>query len=229
MDEPKILQDVEHTWTVNDWRTLTRREHGPVFQAGGFPWYVCSSLSRMARGIYLANKTLYSATGAFYSSHMATTLINAQYTSSTASTPTLSPTIGVAASSSHSFCGIPTTPRYMLTMPPTIDSLRKKATGDSLDSSSYGACSTFHGKAAAVPCVRTIPPTLPLTCDSSRTRRVSCGTTLPTTTPKQKLDMSDLRTKAPPAISILFYSHCTLPMPSERYAQPRFVLTHRIH
>ena len=37
-------QDTEaetyHTWEIKDWRTLTRREHGPVFQCGGHPWRV---------------------------------------------------------------------------------------------------------------------------------------------------------------------------------------------
>lgn len=40
VDEPKILGDYEHTWTVEDWRSLSKREHGPVFQAGGYPWRI---------------------------------------------------------------------------------------------------------------------------------------------------------------------------------------------
>lgn len=39
-DEPKILEDAHNTWTVQDWRTLGKKEHGPIFQAGGFPWCV---------------------------------------------------------------------------------------------------------------------------------------------------------------------------------------------
>lgn len=39
-DEPKIIGDFENTWTVEDWRNLGKKEHGPVFEAGGFPWYV---------------------------------------------------------------------------------------------------------------------------------------------------------------------------------------------
>jgi len=39
LDEPKILGDFEHTWTVENWRGLGKREHGPVFHAGGNPWY----------------------------------------------------------------------------------------------------------------------------------------------------------------------------------------------
>lgn len=38
LDEPKILEDHEYTWTVENWRNLNKKEHGPVFQAGGFPW-----------------------------------------------------------------------------------------------------------------------------------------------------------------------------------------------
>jgi ubiquitin carboxyl-terminal hydrolase 7 len=40
MDAPEILEDVEHTWTVENWRSKNKREHGPIFQAHGFPWYV---------------------------------------------------------------------------------------------------------------------------------------------------------------------------------------------
>ena len=39
-DEPKILEDFENTWTVENWRTLGKKEHGPVFQARGSPWCV---------------------------------------------------------------------------------------------------------------------------------------------------------------------------------------------
>ncbi|KAM5342649.1 hypothetical protein ACJ41O_013615 [Fusarium nematophilum] len=40
IDEPKILGDYEHTWTVDNWRNLSKKEHGPVFQAGGYPWRI---------------------------------------------------------------------------------------------------------------------------------------------------------------------------------------------
>ncbi|OAQ77587.1 ubiquitin C-terminal hydrolase [Purpureocillium lilacinum] len=40
LDEPKILGDFEHTWTVENWRGLGKREHGPVFHAGGNPWRI---------------------------------------------------------------------------------------------------------------------------------------------------------------------------------------------
>ena len=32
--------EVINTWTVENWRGLPRRTHGPVFMAGGHPWYV---------------------------------------------------------------------------------------------------------------------------------------------------------------------------------------------
>lgn len=28
------------TWKIEDWRTLTRREHGPLFECGGHPWRI---------------------------------------------------------------------------------------------------------------------------------------------------------------------------------------------
>ncbi|PHH89821.1 hypothetical protein CDD83_5201 [Cordyceps sp. RAO-2017] len=40
LDEPKILQDYTHTWTVENWRSLGKKEHGPVFHAGGSPWRI---------------------------------------------------------------------------------------------------------------------------------------------------------------------------------------------
>ncbi|ORY71585.1 uncharacterized protein BCR38DRAFT_331168 [Pseudomassariella vexata] len=40
IEEPKILEDAVHTWTVENWRSLNKKEHGPVFHAGGFPWRI---------------------------------------------------------------------------------------------------------------------------------------------------------------------------------------------
>ncbi|KAK7967391.1 ubiquitin carboxyl-terminal hydrolase [Apiospora aurea] len=40
LEEPKILDDAVDTWTIESWRNLSKREHGPVFQAGGFPWRI---------------------------------------------------------------------------------------------------------------------------------------------------------------------------------------------
>ncbi|VUC34971.1 unnamed protein product [Clonostachys rosea] len=40
LDEPNIIDDYEDTWTVENWRNLGKREHGPVFQAGGYPWRI---------------------------------------------------------------------------------------------------------------------------------------------------------------------------------------------
>ena len=40
VEEPRILEDAIFTWTVEGWRSLQKKEHGPVFEAGGFPWYV---------------------------------------------------------------------------------------------------------------------------------------------------------------------------------------------
>ncbi|KAF1969777.1 cysteine proteinase [Bimuria novae-zelandiae CBS 107.79] len=32
--------EAHFTWEIRDWRTLTRREHGPVFECGGIPWRI---------------------------------------------------------------------------------------------------------------------------------------------------------------------------------------------
>lgn len=40
VEEPRILEDQVDTWTVESWRTLSKKEHGPVFHAGGYPWRV---------------------------------------------------------------------------------------------------------------------------------------------------------------------------------------------
>ncbi|KID87115.1 Peptidase C19, ubiquitin carboxyl-terminal hydrolase 2 [Metarhizium guizhouense ARSEF 977] len=40
LDEPKILEDANNTWTVENWRSMGKREHGPIFQAGGYPWRI---------------------------------------------------------------------------------------------------------------------------------------------------------------------------------------------
>lgn len=38
IEEPPILEDVVNTWSVTTWRSLKKKEHGPVFKAGGYPW-----------------------------------------------------------------------------------------------------------------------------------------------------------------------------------------------
>ena len=40
IDEPPILEDQVHTWEIKSWRSLNKKEHGPIFHAGGVPWSV---------------------------------------------------------------------------------------------------------------------------------------------------------------------------------------------
>ncbi|KAK0739732.1 hypothetical protein B0T21DRAFT_382697 [Apiosordaria backusii] len=40
VEEPRILEDVVHTWEVEGWRTMNKKERGPIFQAGGYPWRI---------------------------------------------------------------------------------------------------------------------------------------------------------------------------------------------
>ncbi|KAK0752159.1 hypothetical protein B0T18DRAFT_404252 [Schizothecium vesticola] len=39
-EEPRILDDQVNTWTIEGWRTLNKKEHGPTFEAGGSPWRI---------------------------------------------------------------------------------------------------------------------------------------------------------------------------------------------
>ncbi|KAA8574255.1 hypothetical protein MFRU_001g00100 [Monilinia fructicola] len=38
--QPRILETVYHTWEITNWNELQKREHGPIFEAGGYPWRV---------------------------------------------------------------------------------------------------------------------------------------------------------------------------------------------
>ncbi|KAK4159020.1 ubiquitin carboxyl-terminal hydrolase [Cladorrhinum sp. PSN259] len=40
VEEPRILEDVVSTWEVEGWRAMNKKERGPVFQAGGYPWRI---------------------------------------------------------------------------------------------------------------------------------------------------------------------------------------------
>lgn len=41
-EEPPVLDDAVYTWQIEAWNSLSKKEHGPVFNAGGHPWCVCS-------------------------------------------------------------------------------------------------------------------------------------------------------------------------------------------
>lgn len=50
LEEPKILEDVVSTWTIENWRAFqSKKEHGPIFHAGGFPWWVPTSRENLAQ------------------------------------------------------------------------------------------------------------------------------------------------------------------------------------
>lgn len=38
VEEPPIIADAVYTWHIEGWRRLSKKEHGPVFEAGGHPW-----------------------------------------------------------------------------------------------------------------------------------------------------------------------------------------------
>ena len=38
-EQPPILETQVHNWHIENWRDHPRRDHGPIFEAGGHPWY----------------------------------------------------------------------------------------------------------------------------------------------------------------------------------------------
>lgn len=40
LDDLEIASEAHHTWHIEKWRSLSRREHGPVFTCGDIPWRV---------------------------------------------------------------------------------------------------------------------------------------------------------------------------------------------
>ncbi|ATZ51944.1 Bcubp15 [Botrytis cinerea B05.10] len=38
--QPPIIETVHHTWEIKNWQGLQKREHGPIFHAGGYPWRI---------------------------------------------------------------------------------------------------------------------------------------------------------------------------------------------
>jgi ubiquitin carboxyl-terminal hydrolase 7 len=36
--ELETIEETWHTWHIQDWRKLKKREHGPAFKCGDFPW-----------------------------------------------------------------------------------------------------------------------------------------------------------------------------------------------
>ncbi|KAF2105658.1 hypothetical protein BDV96DRAFT_592163 [Lophiotrema nucula] len=40
LPDQETESEAHHTWEIREWRTLTRREHGPVFECGGHPWRI---------------------------------------------------------------------------------------------------------------------------------------------------------------------------------------------
>jgi len=39
-EDPPIKDTVVNTWKVENWRQLSKKEHGPIFEAGGYPWRI---------------------------------------------------------------------------------------------------------------------------------------------------------------------------------------------
>lgn len=40
IEEPEIIADAVNTWEIKGWRSLSKKERGPIFECGGSPWLV---------------------------------------------------------------------------------------------------------------------------------------------------------------------------------------------
>ncbi|KAL3422872.1 ubiquitin carboxyl-terminal hydrolase [Phlyctema vagabunda] len=40
LEQPPIIEDAVNTWQIEGWHNLNKKEHGPVFEAGGSPWRI---------------------------------------------------------------------------------------------------------------------------------------------------------------------------------------------
>jgi hypothetical protein len=38
-EDQEIESEGYNTWTINNWKSLGKKEHGPNFDVGGIPWY----------------------------------------------------------------------------------------------------------------------------------------------------------------------------------------------
>ena len=52
-DEHEVIDEASSTWEIRDWRRLPRKSHGPIFQAGGDPWYGPLRMSKDLDGMIL--------------------------------------------------------------------------------------------------------------------------------------------------------------------------------
>jgi hypothetical protein len=125
-EEPEILADAVHTWTIEDWRTLSKKEHGPIFEAGGSPWYI------LLRSVCRSLLTI-GSTGVFLCSHSETTSITAHFTSNKVFQMESHQMTGTVVCSSVLSFGTQMIRLYIFTILRIIVSQRMKETGDSQD------------------------------------------------------------------------------------------------
>ena len=153
----EVEAEGHNTWCIENYRALAKREHGPVFQCGGFPWCVIMRC-------LTSNRTDHT-TGEYSSFHMATMLTMRRSTWSRG-LKTSRPRAGMPVSSLHWSYGTRMIHQYIpisVTYPspviwsyklpanlciqlPSIGSMQTKVIGASPDLRSSGKCSPRHGK-----------------------------------------------------------------------------------
>jgi len=109
LEEVEVEAETFHTWNITDWKTLSNKVYGPVFECGGHSWCVYPLLQApVSRKRWLTRLA-----GVFYSTHTETTTLSIHpSTSSIALRSRGYPTIGMFAYNSVWFSGTPATQKY---------------------------------------------------------------------------------------------------------------------
>jgi heme exporter protein D len=182
-EDPKILEDVTYTWLLRSWSSISQKELSPVFQAGGYPWYVwagldlplCPSLTVLLKGAlsFFQRETIMPNTARSTFS-MALKLI--QFLK-----------IGAAAFNLLFSCGIQMIPVYILIVR-HITALRKtRVTGVSPELLNSARCSVFLGMDPRDHYARTTCSMYLHMFELLKTRQARFGTTFSITIPRKRL------------------------------------------
>lgn len=108
----EIESEAVHTWNVENYRNMERKERGPKFECGGHPWYV--GLGSPSTIVSCCIQVVNQQSGEFYSSRLETTRTMRLYILNKGMMKkTNLRKDGMHASSSQLFYGISSTPHFM--------------------------------------------------------------------------------------------------------------------
>lgn len=146
-EQPPILETQVHNWHIENWRDHPRRDHGPIFHAGGHPWYAKFSTEEK-----LGRYPLLTSVGAFFSSLMATMSIMSP---SISNTPIRKETLQMILLAAYNSGWLHGTQRRQVSTNSTLLTTglqRRRATGALHDLWSYASYTRLRGMIPAGTC-----------------------------------------------------------------------------